>query len=286
MPRDELQKTLRIGVVQMTSTNRHDGNIAFVQDAAEKAASEGCGMIALPEVAGMMNRRIEADRDLIRDESSDPFISACRKIAAQHEIWIHTGSTPIVRAGDARFLNHSNLIDPTGRIVASYDKVHLFDMYPEEGTPILESRRYAPGNYSVLADTPWGPLGMSICYDLRFPQFFRDYARDGAVMLFVPSAFTVPTGRAHWEILLRARAIENGAYVVAAAQVGTHDDGRETWGHSLVVAPSGEVLLDMEDRLGLAVVDLDMDAVQRARTAIPSLAHGRTYSRLPERNLA
>ena len=285
MNRHDRQTKLKLGIVQMTSTNRHDGNIVVMEKLVADAAAEGCQMVAFPEVAGMMNRRIEEDRALIFDEPGDPYILACKAAAEQHQVWIHTGSTPIVRGDETRFFNHSNLIDPTGRITAAYDKIHLFDMFPEDRPPLLESRRFAPGRHSVLADTPWGPLGMSICYDLRFPQLYRDYAQDGATLLLAPSAFTVPTGRAHWEILLRARAVENGAFVIAAAQVGQHDDGRETWGHSMVIDPWGRVMLDMGDATGLAVVDLDIDAVDKARTQIPSLKHDRSYSRRPDRDL-
>jgi len=212
---------------------------------------------------------------LVGPEVSDPYITACQALAREFGVWIHTGSTPIAQRHEERFLNHSNMIDDKGRIVSAYDKIHLFDMYPENANPILESKRYAPGDRGAVCETPWGPLGMSICYDLRFPQLYRDYAQSGARMLFIPSAFTVPTGRAHWEVLLCARAIETGAFVVAAAQVGRHDDGRETYGHAMVVDPWGDVLADMEDRVGVAVVEMDMGRVALARDRIPSLTHDR-----------
>lgn len=275
---EEKTGVLKLGLVQMCSTDRHAGNIAFAQEMVADAASQGCQMVAFPEVAGMMNRRLGGEPDLAGPEASDPFIAACCEMAARFGIWIHTGSTPLSGGEGGRFLNHSNLIDGEGRIVAGYDKIHLFDMYPEDGPPIVESKRYAPGAAPVLTETPWGRLGMSICYDLRFPQLYRDYAKAGASMLFIPSAFTVPTGRAHWDVLLRARAIENGAFVVAAAQVGRHDDGRETYGHSLVVDPWGRVLADMGERVGLEVVSLEMSDVDRARARIPSLSHDRDLS--------
>ncbi len=272
-----MTETLRLGLVQMTSTDRHAGNIAFAKDMVAQAARQGCHMVAFPEVAGLMNRRLSAEPELIGPETSDPFINTCKALAAESSMWIHTGSTPIAQPEGQKFLNHSNLINARGEITAAYDKIHLFDMYPDEGRPILESKRYAPGTQAVLAQTPWGPLGMSICYDLRFPQLYRTYAQAGATMLFIPSAFTVPTGRAHWEILLRARAIETGAYVIAAAQTGTHDDGRETYGHSMVVDPWGHVLEDMGTRVGLSVVELDMGLVEVARSRIPSLKHDRDF---------
>ena len=277
--------SLRLGLVQMTSTASHTGNVEVLRRTMEEAAAENCQLVAFPEVAGLMNRKIEDMRGEITDEARDPFILAAREAAARLGIWIHTGSTPVVRSGETRFFNHSNLIDDTGRIVASYDKIHLFDHYPQDASPILESRRYAPGAHSVLAKTPWGGIGMSICYDLRFPDFYRRYAQDGAAMLFVPSAFTVPTGRAHWATLLKARAIENGAFVIAAAQTGSHEDGRKTWGHSMVVAPDGKVLVDMGRKTGLQTVDIDLKEVDAARAAIPSLNHDRAYTALKSRPL-
>ncbi len=268
--------TLRLCVAQMTSTNRHAGNVATLERAAAYAAAAGCALLALPEGAGMLNRDRDDARRQIVDAADDPFIAAARDAARRHGLWIETGSTP-VRAPDGRFLNHADLIDAEGRIVASYDKIHLFDVFLDGRPASAESSRYAPGETAVLAATPWGPFGLSVCYDLRFPHLYRDYAKAGAAVLFVPSAFTVPTGEAHWEVLLRARAIETGAFVVAAAQVGQHDDGRTTWGHSLVVDPWGRVILDMGTEPGHAVVDLDLGLVTAARRQIPSLANERPY---------
>lgn len=270
-----MTEILRLGLVQMTSAVRHESNIAEMQERVGEAVQAGCQMVAFPEVSGMMNRRMAAEPELIKTEDNDPFILACRAAAAEFGVWIHTGSTPVIAEGEARFFNHSNLIDASGQIVAAYDKLHLFDIFPDGGKPILESKRFAPGAGPVLAETPWGGLGMSICYDLRFPALYRKYAQAGAAMLFIPSAFTIPTGQAHWEVLLRARAIENGAFVVAAAQVGEHEDGRRTYGHSMVVDPWGRVLADMEARVGLAVIEMDMAEVGRARAQIPSLEHDR-----------
>ena len=265
-------------MAQMTSTNRHAGNIDFVQDAARQAKAAGCHLLALPEAAGFLNKNSDDAASHVVDAESDPFIMACREMAAKHGLWIHTGSTPVT-GPDLRFLNHSNLIDTSGQIVASYDKIHLFDVFLEGHRPTGESARYSGGEQAVLANTPWGVMGMSICYDLRFPQLYRDYSKAGARVLFVPSAFTISTGQAHWEVLLRARAIENAAFVIAAAQVGRHSDGRQTYGHSMVVNPWGEILADMGDRkTGLAVIDLQLDEVEKARRQIPSLANEKPYS--------
>lgn len=276
-----MPEILRLSIAQMTSTNRHAGNIAWMREAVHKAAGEGADMIALPEASGFINKdRTDALTQVV-DPSEDPFIAACRDAAAKHGLWIQTGSTPVKGPeglDGARFLNHGDMINASGDIVASYDKIHLFDIFLDDRPPTGESRRYGPGAKAVLAPTPWGQAGMAICYDLRFPQLLRDYAQAGATMLFVPSAFTVPTGRAHWEVLLRARAIENGAFVIAAAQVGDHDDGRTTYGHSMIVSPWGEVLCDMgEQPPGITTVDLNMAEVIAARRQIPSLLNERPY---------
>jgi predicted amidohydrolase len=217
-----------------------------------------------------MNRNAEVAQTQVVTAAADPFIAACRDLAVRHGLWIHTGSTP-VRGPDGRFLNHSTLIDAGGGIVAEYDKIHLFDVAIEGQAPIGESKRFAQGAQGVVVRTPWGPFGLSICYDMRFAYLYRAYARAGAVLMFAPSAFTVPTGRAHWEVLLRARAIETGAFVLAAAQAGHHADGRQTYGHALAVGPWGEVLADLgDDAPALRVLDLDLGAVVRARAQIPA----------------
>ena len=268
-----MDQNLKLGLVQMTSSDTYADNIEFVGKVVKEAASKGADMVALPEVSGMMNRKIEAIRSQIKGEADDPFIQACCEFAREFGVWIHTGSTPVTQLQDQKFLNHSNLIDRSGEIVAAYDKIHLFDMYPLTGKPLLESKRYQGGLEPVLAQTPWGGLGMSVCYDLRFPNLYRKYAQEGAKLLLIPSAFTVPTGKAHWEVLLRARAIENGAFVVASAQVGRHKDGRETYGHSMAVDPWGRILCDMKECIGVNIVDLDMSLVEKTRAQIPSLTH-------------
>jgi predicted amidohydrolase len=262
--------TLRIALAQMCSGDTHQANIAIVTTLARQASEQGAELLALPEVAGLMNRDPETSRRQVVPAEADPFIAACRDLAVRYGLWMHTGSTPVL-GPDGRFLNHSTLIDANGGIVAEYDKIHLFDVMIEGQAPIGESKRFAPGDRAVLARTPWGPLGLSVCYDLRFPYLYRAYAQAGAVLMFIPSAFTVPTGRAHWEVLLRARAIETGAFVLAAAQSGRHADGRETWGHALAVDPWGEVLADLQkDAPALRVLDLDLSQVVRARSQIPA----------------
>jgi deaminated glutathione amidase len=263
-------QSLRVALAQMCSADTHAANIVTVAALAAQAAGEGAEMLALPEVAGLMNRNPETSRRQVVAVGDDPFIGACREIAARHGLWVHTGSTPVL-GPDGRFLNHSTLIDAKGGIVAEYDKIHLFDVTLEGQAPIGESKRFAPGTQAVIAKTPWGPMGLSICYDLRFAYLYRAYAQAGAVVMFIPSAFTVPTGQAHWEVLLRARAIETGAFVLAAAQAGHHADGRQTYGHALAVDPWGGVLADLgEEAPALRVVTLDLGAVGRARAQVPA----------------
>lgn len=267
--------SIRMSLAQMTSTNRHEGNIGTLREFVSVADAEGCDLVALPEAAGMMNRQHAEALQLTSSEEDDPFICASRDLATRFGIWIHVGSTPIQVEG--KLLNHSVLIDDSGAIRARYDKIHLFDFFLN-GRASLESKRYDPGAEAVVVDTPWGPWGLSICYDIRFPKLYRDYANCGAKVIFVPSAFTVPTGKAHWEPLLRARAIENGCWIVASAQVGRHDDGRTTHGHSLVVSPWGEVVADLEDDAPCQrTLDLDLTLVESARQQIPSLQHDRPY---------
>jgi predicted amidohydrolase len=267
--------TLRAALAQMCSGDTHEVNIATVTALAAKAAEQGAELLCLPEVAGLMNRNGAIARSQVVAAKDDLFIAACRALAEQHGMWIHMGSTPVL-APDGRFLNHSAVIDAEGEIRATYDKVHLFDVAIEGQAPIGESKRFAPGDAAVVLDTPWGPWGLSICYDLRFPHFYRRYGQEGAALIFIPSAFTVPTGRAHWEVLIRARAIETGAFILAAAQAGQHADGRETWGHAMAVDPWGTVLADLgREAPGLAVIDLDLARIAAARRQIPALATGR-----------
>jgi len=268
------RQTLRVALAQMCSADTHDANIATVAELAAQAAGQGAELLALPEVAGLMNRNGAVARTQVVPADEDPFIAACRDLAARHGLWIHTGSTPVL-APDGRFLNQSTVIDATGTIRASYDKIHLFDVALEGQAPIGESKRFAPGDKAVILDTPWGPWGLTICYDLRFPYLYRRLAQAGAGLIFIPSAFTVPTGQAHWEVLLRARAIETGSFVLAAAQAGHHADGRETWGHSLAIDPWGTVLADLgQGAPALRVLELDLTRITSARSQIPALKDG------------
>ncbi|WP_224816045.1 carbon-nitrogen hydrolase family protein [Hasllibacter sp. MH4015] len=267
--------TLRIAIGQLCSARTQAENLAMVTPLVSDAKGQGAEMLALPEVASMMNADRKAADALVVAAADDPFINGCRELAARHGIWIHTGSTP-VRAPDGRFFNRSTLIDGGGDIVTEYDKIHLFDVNIEGKVVFTESKAFAPGDAAVVAETPWGGLGLSICYDLRFPKLYNALASHGARVLFIPAAFTVPTGEAHWHVLMRARAIETGSFVISPAQSGHHDDGRTTYGHSLAVDPWGTVLADLEAGAPkLRVVELDLTRVASARAQIPALDNAR-----------
>ena len=232
---------LSITLTQMNSTNSHDGNIKAVQEIVGNSGDTD--LIALPECAGLMNANILQEINFLFDPENDPFIQSCKIFAKQYEKWFHIGSTPVVE--NNQLYNCSALINDKGEMIATYKKIHLFDALPGSEYSSRESDRYSPGNEAVLVDSPWGRLGLSICYDLRFPSLFQEYSKKFAKIVFIPSAFTPLTGRDHWELLLRARAIENNLWIIAAAQVGHHNDGRTTYGHSMIIDPNGEVITDL-----------------------------------------
>jgi predicted amidohydrolase len=251
-----------------------DRNAADLVSAVEAAGRDGAAMLFTPEMSGLLDRDRARAAPYLRGEAEDKVLAAVREAAARTGIWVHLGSLALKR-GDGRLANRGFVIDSSGGIRASYDKLHLFDVDLPTGESWRESASYAPGERSVVVETPAGPLGLAICYDLRFPDLFRALTDAGARILSVPAAFTVPTGRAHWHILLQARAIEAGVFVVAAAQGGRHEDGRETFGHSLVIGPWGEILLDMGDETGLGYADIDLAGVEEVRSRLPALNHRR-----------
>jgi len=270
---------LKILLAQTTTSNTHAANISELELHTKLAATNECHMLCLPEVSGLMNQDFKTASGMIVEEELDPYVAACKTLAVEHGVWIHNGSTPVVGTSGLP-VNRTHLINAGGDIVARYDKIHLFDIYLPDGRERLESKRYSAGTESVVAQTPWGPMGLSICYDLRFPQLYREYAQAGARVVFVPSAFTRKTGQAHWEVLLRARAIENACFVVAAAQTGEHADGRKTYGHSLLVHPWGHVMADLAEYVQAQVLELNLSDADNMRQQIPSLSHGREYERL------
>jgi predicted amidohydrolase len=265
----------RIALYQARTGIDPEANARTLVAAVGEAAAGGAAMLFTPEMSGLLDRDRERAAAHLRTEADDPVLAAVRAAAAQAGIWVHLGSLAIRGSEGAKLHNRTYLIDGQGGIRASYDKLHLFDVDLPTGESWRESASYAPGGRAVVADSPAGPLGLSICYDLRFPDLYRALTDDGAQLLAIPAAFTVPTGRAHWHVLMRARAIEAGAFVVAAAQSGRHEDGRETYGHSLVVGPWGEVLLDMGEGEGLGFARIDLAEVDAVRARLPAIRHRR-----------
>lgn len=265
---------MKVALAQLTSGVDPVRNAATLVDAVAEAAGGGAKMLFTPEMSGLIDRDRKRAAASLHPEANDPVLAAVRDAAARHAIWVHLGSLA-VRTEDGRLANRAFVIDATGTVRAGYDKLHLFDVDLPTGESWRESAAYVPGETAVVVETPVGALGLSICYDLRFPDLYRALSDAGATMLAIPAAFTRPTGAAHWHVLLRARAIEAAAYVVAAAQTGVHEDGRTTYGHSLVVDPWGEIVLDMGDEGGVGFAEIDPARVADVRARIPVLAHRR-----------
>ncbi|HVR89624.1 MAG TPA: carbon-nitrogen hydrolase family protein [Novosphingobium sp.] len=267
---------VRIAVLQMTTGIDPAANALALTGAIGAAGQGDAAMLFTPEMSGLLDRNRERARVNIVAEEASPVLAAVRDAAAGAGVWVALGSLAVLR-DDGRFANRSFLVDPNGAIAASYDKIHMFDVDLSTGESWRESSAYAPGEALAQADTPLGRLGLTVCYDLRFPALFEALGQARCDAIAIPAAFTVPTGAAHWHILQRARAIEASAFVIAAAQVGRHEDGRQTYGHSLVIDPWGEVLLDMGgEEPGLAFVELDLGRLAEVRAQLPSLANRRT----------
>lgn len=272
--------TVKVALIQTCTPATASAGLAHVEPLVRQAASEGAEFILTPEGTNLLEQRRAFRDGALSEEGSDACVAGLCDLARELGIWLLAGSV-IVRAGvqgDDRAANRSLLIDPQGRIVSRYDKIHVFDVDLDTGERWRESAVVRPGSQAVVAKTPWGGLGLSICYDIRFAYLYRALAQGGASMLAVPAAFTRPTGEAHWEVLLRARAIETGSFVLAPAQGGEHEDGRKTWGHSMIVSPWGEVLARLDhDRPAVLHATLDLSAVEKARKAIPALTHDRSF---------
>ncbi|MFS0738768.1 carbon-nitrogen hydrolase family protein [Sphingomonas sp. 1P06PA] len=266
---------MRAAIAQLRTGIDPAANARDLVDAVERAAGDGADMLFTPEMSGLLDRDRRRAAGAIRSESDDPVLAAMREAAARHGLWLHLGSLALRGGAGDRLVNRGFVIDAAGEIRARYDKIHLFDVDLPTGESWRESAAYAPGERAVAVETPWGRLGLSICYDLRFPDLYRALADAGCDFIAVPAAFTVPTGRAHWHTLLRARAIETGAFVIAAAQVGQHEDGRETYGHALAIDPWGEVLTDMGEGPGVATVALDRARVSEIAARVPVRGHRR-----------
>ena len=267
---------MKIACIQLTSGPNISENIEKVEMFVESAARQGARFVALPENVFLMRDPADKNFALI-PQDEHPAVQASLDIARQHQVWLLVGSVAVAGSG-GKALNRSLLISPEGAITAQYDKIHLFDVQLADGEVYAESARFDSGSRAVVTPLEGIHLGMTICYDVRFPHLYRTLAKAGADVLAVPAAFTQVTGEAHWHILLRARAIECGAYVIAPAQTGTHAGGRRTFGHALIIDPWGQVLADAGEEEGVITADIDISAVQRIRHALPSLAHDRPFS--------
>lgn len=265
---------LTVACVQTNAGPEIDANLATEAGLIRQARDAGADLIALPENAALMEPRRAKLLQKAEPEDGHRALAAFRDLAVETGAWLLIGSLAVRLAGD-KIANRGYLITPAGQVAAHYDKIHMFDVTLPSGESYRESSTFAAGGRSVVAATPWGGLGMTICYDLRFAALYRALAEAGAELLAVPSAFTRTTGRAHWHVLLRARAIETGCFVIAPAQCGTHAEGRQTYGHSLIVDPWGEVLADAGEEVGFVTARIDTDRVADVRAMVPALAHGR-----------
>jgi len=268
--------TFRVGLIQMRSGRAPAANMAAAAALIGEAKTGGADYVQTPEMTNILEVSRERLFATIVPEEQDASLATFRELARALQLYVHVGSLAIKASAD-KAVNRSFLIDRRGEIVARYDKIHMFDVDLKGGESYRESRSYRPGDLAVLTDLPWGRLGLSICYDLRFPALYRALAEAGATFLAIPSAFTKQTGEAHWHVLMRARAIENGSFVFAAAQGGDHENGRSTFGHSLVVDPWGRVLAEGGTEPGVVFADIDPAEVSLARSRIPSLQHGRRF---------
>ena len=268
---------VKIACVQVNADDNLPRNVEAACDMVREAARAGAELIGLPENVALMAASEEQRLDNAKRPAEHPALKAFAAPAKETGTWLQAGSMAALRAYGT-LANNAFLFDPQGRTAADYEKIHMFDVDLPDGSRYRESSMFHPGDKAVLAQTPWGLLGMTVCYDLRFPQLYRDLAQAGATMLTVPSAFTKVTGDAHWEVLLRARAIECGAFVFAPCQTGNHPGGRRTCGHSLIIDPWGVVLADGGTETGFVMAECDMAEVERVRGILPSLEHDRRYS--------
>ena len=274
---------MRAGLVQLNVGDDPVGNLPVTLAHVRSAVAGGAGFVLTPECTNALSSNRDHQRRVLRHEDSDETLDALRNQAAASGVWLLAGSIGLLtNDADGRFANRSFLIDPDGSIIARYDKIHMFDVNVSDTEVYRESAGYRPGTEAVLAKTPFAKIGMTVCYDVRFPQLYRRLAQGGAQIITVPAAFNHITGAAHWEVLLRARAIENGCFILAPAQTGFHPEshgkGRHTFGHSLAISPWGEILADAGSEPGVTLVDLDMAEVTKARARIPSLTHDQAFT--------
>ena len=268
----------KAAVVQMRSGKEPRRNAAEMEALVREAAAKGASYVQTPEMTGALLRDKEARTSVFTTEDKDVIVATASRLAGELGIHLHVGSTAILRT-DGKLANRALLFGPDGGLCACYDKIHMFDVDLDNGESWRESSAYEPGSRATVADLPFARLGFAVCYDLRFPQLFRAEALAGAEVLCVPAAFTRQTGEAHWHVLLRARAIENGAFVIAAAQGGLHEDGRETYGHSLVVDPWGRIIAEVDNDVpGIAIAEIDTRLSGEARRKIPNLKNARDFA--------
>jgi predicted amidohydrolase len=267
---------LRVGCIQLNAGSDLPANLQAATLAVRNAAGQGARLICLPEYCALLDGSGRVMREGSPPEPEHSALPAFARLAQETDAWLLIGSLT-VKLEDDRMANRAYLLSNTGEIVARYDKIHMFDVTLPNGKVIRESSAYRPGERAVLAHTPWGPLGLTICYDVRFPHLYRALAKAGATMLVVPSSFQRETGPAHWHTLLRARAIESAAWVIAPAMCGDHANGRSTYGHSLVIDPWGKIVGELEDQPGVLIADIDLEQATKVRAMLPSLQHDRDF---------
>lgn len=273
---------MKVAALQLCASDDPTANLDMTLPMVQQAAEMGAQFIATPEVTNCVSSSRRHQNDVLSLQEMDETLAELRAAANQFGVWISVGSLALKLPDEDRFTNRSFLIAPSGRIVAQYDKIHMFDVTLSETERYRESDGYRPGDRAVIADTEFGKIGMTICYDIRFPHLFRGLAKSGASILLIPAAFARPTGRAHWEVLLRARAIETGCFVIAAAQTGEHKTSlgqpRKTYGHSMIVSPWGEILADAGEDQSIIYAELDLSLVESTRARVPSLLSNQSFS--------
>jgi len=273
---------MKVAALQLCASDDPVANLAHTLSMVQQASEAGAQFIATPEVTNCVSSSRRRQNKVLALQENDQTLAAMCTAAARFGVWISVGSLALKLPDDDRFTNRSFMIDPSGQIVAQYDKIHMFDVTLSETEQYRESDGYRAGDHAVIADTAFGKIGMTICYDIRFPHLYRGLAKSGASILLIPAAFAQPTGRAHWQVLLRARAIETGCYVIAAAQTGEHQTSqrrpRKTYGHSMIVSPWGEIMADAGEDQGIIYADLDLSLVESTRARVPSILSNQSFS--------
>lgn len=272
-----MSDTLRAACVQMTSGVTIEGNIEQSTALIRAAHADGAQIIGMPEVANLCQRRRNLALETAQYEENEPALKAWRELADELDIWLLAGSM-VIKVAEDKLVNRAYMIAPDGSIAAKYDKIHMFDVDLPTGERYRESDLFTPGDKAVLVDSPWGGIGITICYDVRFPHLYRALAKAGANMIWTSAAFTRTSGKAHWHVMQRARAIETGSWILAPAQCGDHEDGRSTYGHAMIVSPWGEIVAEAGEEPGYIIADIDLARVAQARQSIPTLRHDRDFA--------